>query len=408
MKKSLSFFTFMLLPLFSFSEDIELYIGSTSHLAESKPQILLIVDTSGSMANNNETVKTPYDPDPNITYETLGSFSGIGQKYHYYVKSTSDTLPNVDDINENRRFLASINQCSTAKSRLDEVGFYTGRLREYKFEGNIGRWEELSETDGRSITLIDCEDDITLDLSNLENSEPAQHNQNTVNSEPLTGYPIDGAGDSNNPIYYATDITSVNSTWGGDTVTVYTDNYLRWRQGTQYSDDELIGQESIARMEIARKTIANLIESVPSVQFGLQVFNANAIVNGVGQNLSNAEHDADQTQPHGGRIAFGIQEMTASAKDELITIVEDEIEGASSTPLCESYYEAYRYFAGLPLRYGNQDVDHDFGSIQHHKDNPGRDTSIETGGDEDTPLTYTSPYVGCSNEIFVILITKAI
>lgn len=396
MKKSLSFFTFMLLPLFSFSEDIELYIGSTSQLAESKPQILLIVDTSGSMGDK-ELVKTPYDP--NRTYQTLGGFSDTGQNYHYYVVSTSDTLPNVDNINENRRFLASINQCSTAKSRLDEVGFYTGRLREYKFEGNIGSWEELSETDGRSITLIDCEDDITLDLSNLENSEPAQHNQNTVNSEPLTGYPIDGAGDSNNPIYYATDITSVNSTWGGDTVTVYTDNYLRWRQGTQYSDDELIGQESIARMEIARKTIANLIESVPSVQFGLQVFNANAIVNGVGQNLSNAEHDADQTQPHGGRIAFGIQEMTASAKDDLITIVEDEIRAGGSTPLCESFYEAYRYLSGSPVMYGNNDVD-----INNHRIAPERDQTETTEVDE----VYQSPYVGCSNEIFVILITDGV
>ncbi len=51
MKKSLLFFTCMLLPLFSFSEDIELYIGDTSQREDTKPQVLLIVDTSGSMAS---------------------------------------------------------------------------------------------------------------------------------------------------------------------------------------------------------------------------------------------------------------------------------------------------------------------------------------------------------------------
>ncbi|MEP1152772.1 MAG: hypothetical protein ABJH08_13675, partial [Balneola sp.] len=113
-----------------------------------------------------------------------------------------------------------------------------------------------------------------------------------------------------------------------------------------------------------------------------------------------AEHDEDQTQPHGGKIAFGIQEMTALAKDELITIVEAELKGAGSTPLCESYYEAYRYLAGLPLGYGNQDLDIN----QHDKDSPPRDESsiTEEGG------VYQSPYAGCSNEIFVILITDGV
>jgi len=378
MKKSILFLPLIFLPHVSFSEDIELYIGDTSLRAETKPQVLLIVDTSGSMGDT-ETIKTLYDPDR--TYKVQGGFPGRGNDYLYYVVGESDSLPTVDDNNENRRFLASINNCSTAVSRLNKVGFYTGRIREYTFEGNTGSWEELPEADGTSISIIDCEDDITLDLSNIDNGTPIEHNSNSVSGSQVTGYPIDGAGNSSSPIYYADDINTINSSWGGDVVTVYTDNYLRWQQGTQYSDNTNIGTENISRIDIARETLVNLIDSIPSVQFGLQVYNRN-----------NSHNNSDQSQKHGGRVVFGVQEMTVSAKDSLFGIIEDDIYANGWTPLCESYYEAYRYFAGLSVFYGNND----------NNRVPPRDTSIESGGN------YIAPYTGCTNEIFVILITDGV
>jgi len=418
MKKLLSLFTLMLLPLFSFSEDIELYIGNASQRAESRPQVLLIVDTSGSMRTNYETIKTPYNPAREYRPLT-GGFSDSGNAYLYYVVGISDSLPNVDAANENRRFLASINNCTTARSRLNEVGFYTGRIREYRFEGNTGGWEEIPESDGSSISIIDCEDDITLDLSNIGSNSAVQHNLNEVidsegTSTVVTGYPIDGAGSNANPEYYQDDIRLVNSSWGGETVTIYTDKYLRWKQGTHYSDGEAeaIGNEDLTRMEIAKATLANIVEAIPSVDFGLQVFNANAIVG----NISQAQHDADQTQPHGGKIAFDIQEMTASAKVELLDIINTQLRGAGSTPLCESYYEAYRYFSGQSVMYGDQDINTS-GNNGHRKNSPRRDSGAEVETDDsetddsetdDSESIYESPYVGCSNEIFVILITDGL
>lgn len=388
MKKSLLFFTFILLPLFSFSEDIELYIGDTSQREDTKPQVLLIVDTSGSMGST-QTIKTPYDPDS--TYKTLGTFSGRGDDYLYYVVGTPDDLPTVDSDSENRRFLASINNCSTAVSRLNKVGFYTGRIREYTFEGNTGSWQEIPESDGTSISIIDCEDDISLDLSNIENGFAVEHDENQVRglltTSTVRGYPIDGEGNRLLPVYYDDDITKVDSSWGGDVVTVYTDNYLRWEQGTQYSNNSAIGTQNITRIAIAQQTLANLIDSIPSVQFGLEVYNFNRY------------SDNNQSNSHGGRIAFGIQEMTASAKSSLFSIIEDDLHASGWTPLCESYYEAYRYFAGLSVKYGAQDENGYNGRVLHNKTKPDRDTTIETGGN------YIAPYTGCTNEVFVILIT---
>jgi len=383
---------FLVMPFDSSSEDIELYIGNANQRANAKPQVLLIVDTSGSMTDT-QTIKTPYNP--LSSYKTLGSFSGKDNSHLYYVVGTPTTLPLVDDVNENRRFLASINNCSTAVSRLNQVGFYTGRVKEYTFQGNTGSWQEIPDTDGRAISIIDCEDDINLDLTNIANGVDVEHNSNTVDGTVTLGYPIDGEGNATTPVYYGADINNTDSNWGGDVVTIYTDNYLRWDQGTQYSNNVNIGTQSTTRIAIAQRTLTNLIDSIPSVQFGLEVYNFDK------------GSDSDQSKPHGGRIAFGIQEMTASAKSSLLSIIEDKLHGAGWTPLCESYYEAYRYFAGLPVKYGSQDIDGYNGyngGLNHYKDLPGRDTSIETTGN-DNSSTYIPPYVGCSNEVFVILIT---
>jgi type IV pilus assembly protein PilY1 len=388
MKKLLLIFTFITIPLYSFSEDIELYIGDNNQRAETKPQVLLIVDTSGSMALT-QTVKTPYDSTK--IYKALGEFSGSDDDYLYYVVGTPTSLPNVDSIDDDRRFLASINNCSTAISRLNKVGFYTGRIQEYTFEGSTGSWQEIPDNDGTGITIIDCEDDINLDLSNINNGVAVEHNENKVNTLTVSGYPVDGAGNALSPIYYDEDIEKADPSWGSDVVTVYTDNYLRWDQGTKFSNNDDIGTTVTSRIDIAKSTLSNLIDSIPSVQFGLEVYNFNGTVSG--------------ESTHGGRIAFGIQELTASAKSELIDIIEDDLHAAGSTPLCESYYEAYRYLSGLSMLYGDDDLDgfSTFNGGQFHKkDEPSFDTSIISSG------SYISPYKGCSNEIFVILITDGL
>jgi len=396
MKKYVLFIILIFSSLNSYSEDIELYIGNANLRAKTKPQVLLIVDTSGSMTDT-QIIKTPYDHSKE--YKTLGEFTDKSRDYLYYVVGTPVDLPSVDASSENRRFLSSINNCSTAVSRLNKVGFYTGRIKEYTFQGNTGSWQDIPATDGTTISIIDCEDDISLDLAHKDKGTAAEHIKNKfmlVENSLVAlpdGYPIDGIGTQIEPVYYDTDVTKVDASWGGDVVTIYTDNYLRWDQGDKYNDgssDIDIGNETTTRIAIAQRTLTNLIDSIPSVQFGLQVYNYD-----VGS-------DNDQSKPHGGRIAFGIQEMTASAKSNLLGIIENDLHGSGATPLCESYYEAYRYFAGLPVKYGKQDVDgynsYNGGSY-HYKDKPNRDTTIEKGAD------YIAPYTGCSNEVFVILIT---
>jgi type IV pilus assembly protein PilY1 len=381
---------------FSSGEDIELYIGNSAQQSGAKPQVLLILDTSGSMGDY-QTVKNVYNPNSSYAYQ--GSFSARTSKHIYYGKGSVNELPLVDDPNEKRRFIVNINSCKTAIEKLNTIGFYTGRIRDYTFKGNTGSWEEVSSTTGENISVIDCQDDVFIDVDNLTNGLSVTQYINTnilINNSLISlpnGYPIDGQGTADTPIYYNTNVSNSNVDWSGQVVTLYSDNYLRWEKGTTYRDGSAIGTTTVERIDIAKPTIVNLINSIPSVDFGLQVYNANSNSNSTP--LGN----------HGGRIVFGIQDITADASSNLETMITTEIIPSGSTPLCESLYEAAQYFGGKGVHWGDKDTDRSssYGrGYKHLKDSPKYDSSIINDS------KYIAPYKGCSDEVFVILITDGL
>ncbi len=350
---------------FAFSEDIELYISDTVKQAKARPQVLIIFDTSGSMTRN-ETVKTSYDPDTD--YDALDSYTKLSDDYIYYAKGQGDIddIPIADDTNEKRKFLKAINNCKVAQDIIDKYGFYTGHVREYNFQGNSGRWSELNETDGTGIYITDCEDDV-LD----ENS----HNKNYLKGEVLkelsAGYPIDGEGELDTPEFYTSAIDNSNVEWSGALVTLYSDNYLRW-----YHNPD-IPTESKDRIEIAQESVTSLINSSPNVDFGLQVFNRN---------------NSGGTR-HGGRVVFGITKSTLASRTALVDMVNDDLVASGNTPLCESLYEASRYFGGKTVDFGDNEAFY----------TPVRDIDAE-----DPVGTYKSPFSSCSDKAYVILMTDGV
>lgn len=358
----------------SIAEDIELYVGTTAQRVGNKPQVLIIFDNSGSMATLEE-VTAPYDPE--TIYPAIGGLNSLSERFVYFTKGTgvdSVSAPVPDSPSESRRFLDEINSCQTARERLETVGFYTGHVREYSFQGNSGSWQEIPDNNGANIEIIDCWDDIQL--SRPENAGVLQDGSTLPD-----GYPIDGAGTKQSPIYFTADINQTNTALGtGEVVTLYTDNYLRWYKS------QTIATVSRTRLEVAQETVTTLIESAPSVDFGLQVFNLD---------FPN-EGDRD-----GGRIVFGIQDSNDEARAELDDIINNQISAETNTPLCESLYEAMRYFGGKSVWFGDDDSDY---SDWYTGNTPAGSTSIVN------PATssYISPYTGCSNEVYVILITDGV
>ncbi|MBA6362179.1 rRNA (guanine-N1)-methyltransferase [Colwellia sp. BRX8-4] len=374
MKKLLLCSALIFTSLAAYSEDIELYIGDAAQRTGNKPQVLIIFDNSGSM-NSLESVDEPYDP--NTVYPAVGSDNSLSDKFIYFTRGGIDGSSSLvpDSPSESRRFLDAINSCATARERLASVGFYTGHIREYAFQGNSGSWQEIPDNNGANIDVIDCEDDVNLVPANPEVNAGIKTNNGSVVDLP-DGFPIDGEGSKQSPVYYTANANNSNVIWSGEVVTLYTDNYLRW------ANSETLEQVNRTRLEIAQDTVTDLIESAPSVDFGLQVFNYN--------------HSGEFVRD-GGRIVFGIQEMTAAARAELVNIIDLDIDGETNTPLCESLYEASRYFAGMSVDFGDNDSNYDGNTYRGNT--PPRDTSIEDAG------VYQSPFNSCTNEVYVIMIT---
>jgi type IV pilus assembly protein PilY1 len=215
-----------------------------------------------------------------------------------------------------------------------------------------GSWQSLTGNDNAP-SHMECRDDVT---NSVDGNGPGQG----------VGYPQNNAINGNE---YG---PSADSTveWGDTPYTFYTSNYLNW-----HHDDSLIVSRS--RLDIAQEVISTIIETNPSVDFGLLEFNYDA----------------------GGRIAQRIiQNMSDIQRANLIGLV-GQIDHGGSTPMCESVYEAYNYIAGRSVEYGN--------SAQSGSDDSGtwdvlpKDSLAESGG------SYISPNSECAYT-YIILMTDGL
>lgn len=381
LQKTLSFslfFTLLMGIANSYADDTELYVFESTSRTGAKPQVMIIFDNSGSMKTVEADAQAFYDPA--ITYPAVGSGNSLQERMVYFTKGGIDntSLPVPDSPSESRRFLDAINGCETSKSYLSTYGVFTGFFREYSFSGQNGTWQEVPDNNGANIVVIDCFDDI--ETGKWQNA-PGQP----------TGFPIDSAGNKQNPVRYtpisasstqaqidAAIVKAKQTGFGtGQAITLYTDNYLRWFNG----DQALVPK---TRLEIAKEVIKNTIVTTPSVDFGLTIFNINAF----------AEGDAD-----GGRIVSGIKSMTEANKLALLGTIAN-LDPETNTPLCETLYEVQQYFGGKNVTFGNKDKKPS--GYNYTPNTPPRDTTIEQSG------KYISPFKECQNRAYVVYITDGV
>ncbi|PKG40795.1 pilus assembly protein [Psychromonas sp. Urea-02u-13] len=318
------------------ADDTELFVADLSAQNGIRPQVLIIFDTSGSMRSSEEVVLEPYDPARDYG-------AGSDANKIYWTRSGGDT-PDEDSGNY---FSISKNNCQASVSLLSSTGLYNGNVRRWvpnRWKSSRSRWKTLSGNNG---DIFECKED----MSNADASNPATPSDQ--------GFPKDGRSGP-----YISTVNNVFS--GSDAVTLFSANYIYWHN--------TVGTTSKSRLVIAKEAIASLIESTPSVDFGLQVFNRNS---GDGSSDKN-----------GGRIVDKVMSRNSTQAQALIAQVNG-LNADGWTPLCESMYEAYRYYAGKGVYYGNDDGD----------SSPGRDTTAEFEG------VYRTPFKACQERAYIILMT---
>ncbi len=296
------------------ADDVEIYLGEpTAQSVASRPNILFVMDTSGSMGTK-VTTQTTYDPNEkytgSCTSDTVywksasASFSGNGLPVTNTcgLRGSGDTAGYVDAAN----FL-----CMTAQRVINGNGFQTVTA--------AAQWKPNTKTKSKSVwsTLarsvhnqpIDCADDF---------------NKNKI--DPLHG---DGtrtyAGNGTNGPY--TDDSAQQISWTtadvDDQYTFYSGNWLNWFYNAQ--------TVTKTRLEIVQESLKSILSTLDSANVGLMRFS---------------------TDGEGGMVVKEMEDVSTS-RDKMIAAI-DGMTASGNTPLSETYSEALRYWRGMKWDYGSR------------------------------------------------------
>ncbi len=271
------------------ADDIEIYTSLGSSATTVKPNILFILDSSGSMGEPVfGTPSAPYDP--TITY------SGCYYGGFYYFQSAGSNPPGCYDLYN--VFWKSSLQCDSAlNGSLSTAGFYTDQLAQHR-GSNV--WDTISINLPSDWNLhVECKQDQGV---HGRSSSPTPRTYITNSSN---GW----QSSATNPAVWA---------GGGAYYTVYDSNYLNYL--------------SSSRLLEMQKAVKAIVDAGNDINIGLMRFDG----------VSKYE---------GGPVVYAMEDID-TARSAFKTAVDD-IRAGGNTPLAETYFEALNYFGGRNVYYGN-------------------------------------------------------
>ena len=293
----------------AYADDTEIFLGNPSNA--SAPNIMLILDTSGSMASNTIS-PIPYDPA--ATYTGIGDCANIGNRVYW---STNNSVPDCDSGNW---FDVSLLKCKNALSTTalgtGGNGTYIGRFIRWRGNTNDRSWKTLSNN------------------NNPRDVECRADNGNDGNLSTTNPYPRNITNNNTNGVWTATAGQSVwQNTNAGSSATLYSGKYITyWEQFRIPS--------VVTRMDVMKEAATRLLSALSGVNVGLMRYSRN----------STDEDDGDLAA-RGGMVAYPISPIDSN-RDELIEAV-NSWNASGFTPLSETLWESYRYFSGGPVEFGN-------------------------------------------------------
>ncbi len=357
--------------------DTDVYLQTQSTATVGAPNVLLILDNSGSMTecpDGSNSCSQPISYNSSIDYcnsATLDSKTGVTgagaaipancSSYAnriYYVADGNGT----PDFTSSQWFTPSKNNCFASTSSLTSPGFFTGSNIAY---WNGTKWKMLLDGGGivdGNITYVDCQND-----NKQSNNSKADGIVLNDTKSPA------GSGST----AYITGTSGLFSYTGG-TLGLYTSNYLA------FLNNYVLASTGGTKIQVAKQALIDLINSNKSVRFGLMVFNDNS---GGGGGITCLSANCS-----GGRVIFNVNDMDDQRRIDMSDTIA-QINAETSTPLAETMYEAYRYYAGKTLFFGNDQSPQD----------PPRDLNAETFTTQTTAITNgTTTTDSNGNTVYVV------
>ncbi|MEM7431474.1 MAG: PilC/PilY family type IV pilus protein [Pseudomonadota bacterium] len=296
---SISFVVALLAGSPVWADDTELLLINPDPTQNPKPNVLFILDTSGSM-NTTQTTIEPYD-----ATQTYGG--DCDPDAHYW--TDVDILPDcatTDNVINPGFFV-----CEFAQNQLDGIGSFTNTMVQYRGAGVFGFlnfWQNLAPNTPDA--WVECQ------------ADSGDHGQATGDPE------VYAAAGVNLPNPWTAD-PAQNLGWGSPprniSYTVYTGNYLNWKD----SPNNVVLSRSDIMKEVAKKVLS----SVNNLNVGLMRFSGG----------------------NGGAIILDIQDLDTNRQDILDEI--DALPAGGVTPLSETLYESALYWRGMASEYDSNLTD---------------------------------------------------
>lgn len=335
------------------ADDSEIYISQST----AAPNIMLILDTSGSMTGQ-VTTQQAYDPTRNYIAEASGNCANISDRVFY---KTGDNQGVPPACNSSAYVSTASMRCAVATSALaSSAGSYQGdRFTHWRRRDSSSSTRAWRTLEAGYNTPIDCRND----------SAP---------------YPDRNATGSNNtPVYTNTENDSFwqNNAGGGTSATLYSANFVAYYAQFRTT---VLG----TRLQVMQQAARNLLNAVTNVNVGLMRYSVNT------------------SSTNGGGMVLAPVEPIAQNRAQLIALIDGFIPGGA-TPLSEALYEAHQYFTGGEVYFGNTSqacLTSTSGTCSGNATNLFSVPSSRVGGVE-TGTNYASPATEECQKNYIVYLT---
>jgi type IV pilus assembly protein PilY1 len=288
----------------SYADDTEIFGSGGGVAAGLKPNILFIVDTSGSMDTLVETINNPFDP--GTTYQVVGT---CDKNYVYWIPNTGAA----PDCGTNQKFPLSELTCDAAVQGFALGGQYIAfKAAMWNPANNRKKWMNIRA--GVNNQPVECQADAGVHGATAGDSKVYARNGDNANlwsSKKADAITWSGADNADR------------------TYTLFSGNYLNW-----YNDPT--NRTLKSRLQIVKDVASSLANSIDNVNLGVMRYSNNG--------------GSGETVAEGGMVVQPISDIATSRTNIINTINAFQPDGY--TPLSETLYEAGQYFAGRKVDFG--------------------------------------------------------
>lgn len=329
------------------ADDTELFYGDAVAATPSEPNIMFILDTSGSMSTQ---ITTQEDWDPNEDWDGNCADDRI-----YWSRNQSPPSCNTQQYIDATSFT-----CNAAAGVLASNGIaYVNRAGQNRWQGYFwwGQYQWRDIASGNHDDFVECQDDAGI------------HGEDAASSAKWAANANQGPWSSNQ-----NDEINWNARGG---YYFFTGNYINWQNGSSSTK---------SRLRIMQDVAGNVLDQLSGVNVGLMRY-------------SNDGGGSSDDDAEGGMVIVPVGPV-ASNRDVMKAAI-NSWNAAGWTPLSETLYEATQYFRGGDVVWGETS---DVRTSYPNGDTP----SVAESRDPSDSSRYQSPMTGDCQKNFIVYLTDGL